>query len=214
MRHLLFNRKASAIYLVLFSGLLFSFNNVSRNTQPGPIHNKQKLLSIPWGGNFPHLVMPIATLNDFFLSGGNIPRSKKIVFRFRYDDGKSGFEETILIAFGAKTRIDDAFHRDDQGVAIERKVDITTLFGLEPIIGNVYLGNLELRRAQYINIMNQPGSETATHLLFTPYKSGNNLLYKVQLIDIRMAGLVKIFTYPETLNPSPPADPCTDNCND
>jgi len=212
MRYLLFKRKAPAIFLVLFTSFLFSFNNVTSNTKPG--HNKQKLINIPWGGKFPHLIMPIDTLNDFFLRSGNIPRSKKIVFRFRYEDGKTGFEATTLVAFGAKTRMDDTYHRDDGGKVIERNVDITALFGLKEVDGNVYLGNLELRRSQYINIMNQTGSETATHLLFIPYQSGNNLVYQVKLIDISKAGEVKIFTYPETLNPSPPADPCTDNCND
>ena len=158
--------------------------------------------------------MPIGTLNDFFMRGGDIPRSKKIVFQFRYEDGKSGFEATTLVAFGAKTRIDDSYHRDDQGKVIERNVDITAFFGLKQVDGNLFLGNLELRRSQYINIMNQAGSETATHLLFIPDHRGNNLVYQVKLINNSIATEVKVFDYPETLNPSPPADPCTDNCND
>jgi hypothetical protein len=125
----------------------------------------QKLVNFE--GNFPYLTLSRADLERFFtpVSGGGI--IQKVVFRFQFENPTS---LPSLVAFQAKN-----IRSYEVGPLTPALTKETLTL---PITGEFILGNLEMSRTMYTNLITSAGNSTL--LIFTPSLSERNVTYKVR----------------------------------
>jgi hypothetical protein len=189
--------------LLITSTLIFSCNNGENGKKAdSKTDTAEKIAMVKAGalyGTFPYLTLNKTDLQAFFAPSTNPPRSaiQKIVFRFQFDNETS---LPSLVAYKATS-----VRMYDQTPLMPR---LTKLGYNESFPDEIFLGNLEMSRQQYLNLIASAG--TSTTLLFSPKLDNINVTYQVGWIG---AGFTKDslssikFLGGNDLNPSPPAVP-------
>jgi hypothetical protein len=175
--------------------------------------NNVALQALPDG--FPNLLMSRTDADRLFGKGGS-DKKRRIVFQVK---SLATGSSPIMIAFGAK-KIDEYDLAD--------VVNLTSTGISVTLFGDKVIGNLDLPKKKYKDLLALPGGGSSTHLYFEPVLVNEPtstttppipyLKYKVSLVTVaipiqgqpyEVKNIVR--ATPETfLNPCPPKKPCGD----